>query len=214
MRYSDSTKNLFAALLRFQDEVDPILKDASNPHFKSKYAKLESCIAVTQPTLKECGLVVIQPTSFIDGIVILHTRVTHVSSGEWFESDWPLIPAKNDPQGLGSANTYGRRYNYLSTLGLSAESDDDANRATFGDTGAGNASNKLRALSYAPSDPRDYVIKIGQRNLNKRMRDVPIEDLRWAMNHYSKKNPRSEAEEEFLKQGAAFLGAEIEERPY
>lgn len=152
MRKSDSTKNLDAALLKFQDEVDPILKDAANPHFKSKYAKLESCIAIARPALAKHNLVVTQPTSFVDGIVILHTRIVHTSSGEWLETDWPLIPAKSDPQGMGSANTYGRRYNYLSALGLSAE-DDDGNGASAREE---KPAQRLRA---APPTPREETIE-------------------------------------------------------
>ncbi len=153
MRYSESTKNLFTALSKFQGEVEPILEEAKNPHFKNKYAKLEGVISHTKAHLKAHALVLVQPTSFVDGIVLLHTRVTHTTSGEYLEADYPLIPSKSDPQGLGAAMTYARRYCYLACLGLESE-DDDGNAASGRDKGEA-LTEKLRSL--APPAPKPMV---------------------------------------------------------
>ena len=40
-----------------------------------------------------------------------------------------LKPTKADPQGMGSAVTYARRYSYMAIIGLAAE-DDDGNAAS------------------------------------------------------------------------------------
>lgn len=231
MRYSDSTKALFTALLKFHDEVESIKKDATNPHFRSKYAKLEDCLSVTRPALKANNLVVVQPTSFVDGVVVLHTRVTHVSSGEWMESDWPLIPSKNDPQGMGSANTYGRRYNYMGTLGLDAEDDDgnDASRRPEPKP-APPPPPQIRAASkgppkedvphpadeYAPSysgegdnSAGEYVITIGATHKGKRVKDIAIDRaLQWAGwlegEALTKKQPLSPPAQEAIKHIRAY----------
>jgi hypothetical protein len=42
----------------------------------------------------------------------------------------PLNPVKSDPQALGSAITYARRYAYSAVLGLVTETDDDGNTAS------------------------------------------------------------------------------------
>jgi hypothetical protein len=42
----------------------------------------------------------------------------------------PLLLAKSDPQGQGSAITYARRYALMAVLGLVADEDDDGNKAS------------------------------------------------------------------------------------
>jgi len=59
----------------------------------------------------------------LDGFPVLTTRLMH-SSGEWLEGEWPLNPVKNDPQALGAASTYARRYSLMAALGIATEDDD------------------------------------------------------------------------------------------
>ncbi len=59
----------------------------------------------------------------------LVTTLRHVS-GNTIEGMLPLEPAKpRDPQSMGSAITYARRYAYMAILGIAAE-DDDGNAAS------------------------------------------------------------------------------------
>jgi hypothetical protein len=51
-------------------------------------------------------------------------------SGEWIQSSLSLPLAKHDPQGVGSAITYGRRYGLSAIVGIVADVDDDANAAS------------------------------------------------------------------------------------
>ena len=51
------------------------------------------------------------------------------SSGEWIRGTLKLRPTKADPQGFGSACTYGRRYGLAAIVGL-AQIDDDGNAAS------------------------------------------------------------------------------------
>jgi hypothetical protein len=53
-------------------------------------------------------------------------------SGEFIEAEYSMRPAKDDPQGRGSAITYQRRYAIASVLSLNINEDDDANAATHG----------------------------------------------------------------------------------
>jgi hypothetical protein len=104
-------------------------KDATNPHFKSKYATLASVREAVTPSLTKHGLSVVQlfePHGF-EGVCII-TVLMH-SSGEWIQSKLVLPVAKKDPQGMGSAISYGRRYQLAAICGIATDDDDDANAA-------------------------------------------------------------------------------------
>ena len=58
----------------------------------------------------------------------VETLLTH-SSGEWIASKCYIHLTKDDPQGLGSAITYARRYGLSAMVGICPE-DDDAEGAT------------------------------------------------------------------------------------
>ena len=116
--------SIYAKLLEVQKEVGAISKDSKNPFFKSKYFDINSLIAHVQPLLEENGLLLLQPIE--DGVQ--YSRVIDVEGGKSIESGLQL-PSLNDPQKLGSAITYYRRYTLQSLLGLQAE-DDDANLAS------------------------------------------------------------------------------------
>lgn len=124
MLKSESLKEIATALVAFQSEVKNVKKDATNPYFKSKYATLDSIWDEVRPLLAKHGLAVVQlPTE--GG---LETMIMH-KSGEFVSSVMSLSPAKNDPQGQGSAITYARRYALGAALGVVTETDDDANSA-------------------------------------------------------------------------------------
>ena len=53
----------------------------------------------------------------------LTTRLFH-DSGEWVEDTATIPLPKNDPQGYGSAATYGRRYALAAITGLYQDDDD------------------------------------------------------------------------------------------
>jgi hypothetical protein len=123
---SPETKQITAALLTFQGKVEAVSKDAKNPFFKSSYATLSNILKTIKNPLLESELTFVQ---FPDGENGLTTRLMH-SSGEWMEATYKMKPAKDDPQGLGSAITYQRRYSLGAVLGLDIEDDDDGNAAS------------------------------------------------------------------------------------
>jgi hypothetical protein len=122
--------NLIKALMQFQAQIEPIKKDKDNPFFKSKYADLSTYISVCTPILHKNGLLISQTCRVAEAKTILITTLYH-TSGEKIESEYILEPIKADPQAMGSAFTYARRYCYGAILGITADDDDDANRATY-----------------------------------------------------------------------------------
>jgi hypothetical protein len=130
MKTSESINNLAAALVALQSETEHANYDKTNPHFKSKYASLAEVIDVIKAPLAKHGLAVLAlPGYQADVGYLLTTRLVH-ASGEWIETEMKLNPTKDDPQGLGSAITYMRRYT-LPGIGLYAsEEDDDGNAAS------------------------------------------------------------------------------------
>ena len=116
--------NLYTKLSEVKKEIGAISKDSTNPFFKSKYFDINSLLKHVEPLLQKNGLLLLQP--IIIGEVF--SEILDVESGESVTSSIPL-PQMDDPQKLGSAITYYRRYTLQSLLGLQAE-DDDANSAS------------------------------------------------------------------------------------
>lgn len=125
METSPTVKDIASALKKFHEYVEPITKDAVNPHFKSKFASLDNIIAGIRNALAIAGLSFAQ---FPDGdgltTILMHT------SGEWLKATANLKLVKQDPQGQGSAYTYARRYALSAVLGLATDEDDDGNEAS------------------------------------------------------------------------------------
>ena len=118
-----SKVNIIKMLMEARNDIQPIKKSGTNPHFGNKYATLESVIeAVTEPLAKKGFLLMHLAISNEHGKSIT-TELVH-ESGESFVTAVPLVLGKNDMQGLGSAITYARRYGIMSLLNLPAEDDD------------------------------------------------------------------------------------------
>jgi ERF superfamily len=124
------TMNLYQALLSAQKAFDPVVKNNVNPAFKSRYADLGSVIDAITPALHAHGLVLVQRFTMDGGGPILATDLIHAASGERLTSA-VAIACKDplDPQRMGSAITYYRRYSLLALLGIAPE-DDDSNAAS------------------------------------------------------------------------------------
>jgi len=117
-------KHINQKLFNLQQEIGAISKDASNPFYKSKYFDINSLIKQLNPLLLKHKLLLLQPIE--DNMVV--SRIICIESNSAVNS-FLTIPAVSDPQKLGSAITYLRRYTLSSLLGLQAE-DDDANAAS------------------------------------------------------------------------------------
>jgi hypothetical protein len=122
-------KNLATALVKAQMAFGPALKTATNPHFRSQYADLASCVEAVMDSLNRNGIAMIQQCSESDTGVIVETVFIH-ESGEMLNCGKLHVPAvKHDPQGYGSALTYARRYSLMAACGIAPE-DDDGNAAS------------------------------------------------------------------------------------
>jgi len=134
MKNSEQINELAAALVSFQQEMPQVKKSntaniptKSGGSYKYKYADLADVYSAALPISSKKGLAVVQGISNDH----LQTRLIH-TSGQWIEDDGILLPSNLNPQELGSAITYFRRYGSLSALGIAPEEDDDAASATHG----------------------------------------------------------------------------------
>lgn len=120
---------LAAALAIAQGEITGALKDSANPFYKSRYADLASVWDACRASLSKNGLAVIQTASTSEaGAAVITTTLAH-KSGQWIRGTLAMMPVKSDPQGMGSALTYARRYALAAMVGV-AQVDDDANNAS------------------------------------------------------------------------------------
>jgi hypothetical protein len=128
MNKSETIGQLALALSKAQGQMKFAAKDAANPFFKSKYADLASVIEAIKIPLSANGIAFVQATDFEDSAVIVETILLH-ESGEWISGKLRMQPTKNDPQGVGSAVTYAKRYGLQAIAGVPSD-DDDGNAAT------------------------------------------------------------------------------------
>lgn len=149
MNKSESIVKLSSALVKFHGAMGKVGKDSTNPHFRNKYASLSNIIEAVTPHLNANGLAVIQMPS-VDGLetVLLH------ESGE-FISSVSAIAAKDpmNPQAVGSAITYARRYALGAVLSLNIDEDDDANAATVAPVRPASDVAPLAAIKSAKTLP-------------------------------------------------------------
>ena len=128
MNKSETLTKLAPALVKAQASMAGATKSAANPFFKSKYANLEEVIKVVKAAFAENGLSFVQFPVSGDGTAGVETIIMH-ESGEFISNEFLLKCAKTDPQGMGSAITYARRYGLQSACGIPSE-DDDGNAAS------------------------------------------------------------------------------------
>lgn len=130
MESSEKIDKVLPALLQAQQAVGHIGKDSRNPHFKSKYASLESILTPVRVSLAEVGCVLTHSVKDYNGKMFTVTKVYHAESAQWVSSWFPFHPKKEDPQGEGSALTYARRYGTMSIMAIAPSDDDDGNAAS------------------------------------------------------------------------------------
>jgi hypothetical protein len=112
-------------LAELKKEIGKVKKNATNPHFKNNYADINAILDSVEPLMESKGLLLLQPLK--DGMV--STQIYCTETGEVVTSELKL-PEIQDPQKIGSAITYYRRYTLQSLLGLQAE-DDDGQKASY-----------------------------------------------------------------------------------
>lgn len=124
MNTSPTIGKIAVALLQAQKNMGAAVKDAKNPFFKSKFADLNAVREASHPALNAAGITVLQPTGSNEHGMFVSTLLLH-ESGEFISSETAIICAKqNDPQALGSAISYARRYGLQSLVSLGSQDDD------------------------------------------------------------------------------------------
>lgn len=133
MKKSELFKELPAALAKFQAEVTNPKMTADNPHLKSKYAPLAEVFNTVRPILAKYGLSVLQDVYTEEDKAVIVTTIFH-ESGEWLESSPLCLPAGRllkdgrlelTAQTIGSAISYGKRYQLQAAMGVAADQDTD-----------------------------------------------------------------------------------------
>lgn len=120
---SETRTKIFGAILAAKKNFDPVIKDATNPFFKSKYETLNGILDAVETALNNEGVILLQPSSTDGTNNFVTTRLEHVESGEFADSTLKLEKTAN-MQEVGAATTYGRRQTLKGILGLKAEDDD------------------------------------------------------------------------------------------
>lgn len=204
-----AVNELAAALSRAQGEIRNAVKDSANPFFKSRYADLASVWEACRAPLCKHGLSVVQTTDVLDsGGVVLITTLLH-SSGQYVQGRYPVQPVKNDPQALGSAVTYARRYALQAIVGI-APDDDDGEAAMAREQKAQSVHAMVQPQPRPQAEAKpDYVVSFGKYK-DKRLTEIAPEDLSNYVGylHRKAKEDRKEiqgAVKEFIDHAEAFL---------
>jgi hypothetical protein len=175
MKHSESIKQIAPALVRAQAEIGVVVANSKNPFFNSTYANLDVCWDALKGPLQKEGIALIQTLGFIPGAgPTLITTLLH-SSGEYISGEQPVCAAKDDPQGVGSAITYARRYGLSAILALVQVDDDaegamnDARKPKEGGSPGPTGKPDLKAVP----DPGDYKFTCGKHSKDgKSMKDL------------------------------------------
>lgn len=117
-------KSAAAALVKARATIGAtVVKDASANY--GKYATLAAVMEAITPALAVNGLALVQEAELGDSAVTMAATLIH-ESGETIEFAPLTMPLGNvrTPQAVGSAMTYGRRYQLTALFGLAPDDDD------------------------------------------------------------------------------------------
>ena len=199
MRCSATIGKLATALAKAQGKIIAAKRDSENPYFKSSYADLESVWNACRVQLEANQLAVIQAleNNGDSATIVVITTLAH-SSGEWVQSSLRLKPTKTDPQGIGSAITYGRRYALAAIVGVVPEGDDDDGAAGAGKESPAQTASRAKAAAavqaQAPA-PEGKPGTIGEnaaattcsfgKNAGRAWASMNTKQLEWYRDHFA-----------------------------
>ena len=180
-RASPSTHELAAALAKAQGLMTGAGKSTENPFFRSKYADLASVWDACRGPLSQCQLAIVQcpqvtylgSPEFYETVtkqgdkrlsvkvlcrVSVRTRLLH-ASGQWIEDTLSTVLPVAEPQAIGSAITYLRRYALQALVGVAPEDDDGETAQGRGVTPSATAARPPAWLS-APAGYDEWLIDL------------------------------------------------------
>lgn len=157
--YIEGTGSKLAeALVAFQAEAPKVEKDSYNPAFKSNFTSLEELTNKAIPVLNKHSLAYTVTSEITErGMAVVGTLLH--TSGESISASFPVTDT--NPQKIGSAFTYARRYLLAALTGIVVDADDDGNAASQ-PTATGRQLDKARNSAPAPTPPAT-----GQSELDK-----------------------------------------------
>lgn len=122
---------LMEAIFNVQQAAEAIEKTATGQvgSRSYKYANLNDTWDTVKDLLKSNKLVVYSsPVAMAGGSFgnFFKTTIYHTPSGQSITEYMPMVLTRQDPQGIGAAITYYRRYMLTSMLGLIPDDDNDA----------------------------------------------------------------------------------------
>jgi len=121
----ENKKNIYEKLFEVKKEIGKVSKESENPFFSSKYMDINTLLEAVEPLFEDKKLMILQPIE--DGKLM--TKIINMEDlDEPFLVSSIQLPIDNNPQKIGSAITYYRRYSLKSLLGIQEE-DDDGNKA-------------------------------------------------------------------------------------
>lgn len=118
-------KSAAAALVKARAAMKSTVTRDARANY-GKYATLAAVMEAISPALTDNGLALVQEAELGDGMVTICTALVH-ESGETIEFVPLTMPVtQRTPQAVGSAITYGRRYQLTAVFGLAPDDDDGA----------------------------------------------------------------------------------------
>jgi len=148
---------IYAKLLEIQKIGVNAEKDGKNPHFKSNYVTLDNLLNTILPLATANGLAI---TSFVENDKLV-TKVVDTEDESSIESRFSIY--HEDPQKIGSAITYAKRYNLGAIFNLVTEVDDDGNFSS-GET--------TKVYNTPKNDLMDYIDRIKQCNDDNELKTI------------------------------------------
>ena len=127
MNQSNEIGKLLEALAKAQVEMKNPHLDATNPHFRSKFASLGAVREAVIPIFAKHRIALIQWPLSGDGKAGCRTVLSH--AGEWMAQDFLIPVDKHNAHGYASAVTYAKRISLQSVACVVGEEDDDGNGA-------------------------------------------------------------------------------------
>jgi hypothetical protein len=168
-RSSESVAALASALAKAQAELINPEKSlmatirtgrAGEGERSFRYAPLSSGLDIVRKALGQHEIATLQTTAIDQaaGMVNLTTTLAH-ASGEWIASDWPVCPIAEtaNPQRMGAALTYARRYALFTLVGIAGEDDVDAPDL------CGDPRSQTSSADEHPPMPRDGQPRVAPR---------------------------------------------------
>lgn len=175
---SESVVEINKAILAAQAEMKPAKKESNNPFYNSKYADLPAVWESIAP-FRAHGLTIVQmPILSAPGTIAIETRMTH-TSGEWYASTLLAPLAKDDPQGVGSALTYLRRYGLACMTGQVTEEDDDGNAASHGNAQSQHRQAPAKAYTAHKATIVKKIAELRTEGLKTPPPANVIDDVKW-----------------------------------